>query len=126
MDQLERPQYYEGEYLSADDLTAIVRYARLAQARHALGAHVWGLAAGLTLAERSLSGGDDVEMVLTPGFGWDGYARPLLALAPQRRALDLLANFQDVTPAAGVPIEVWLAYRELPSKPTAPGFACSD
>lgn len=126
MNQLERPQYYEGEYLSAEDLNAIVRYARLAHARHGLGAHVWGLAAGLTLAERTLAGGDDVEMVLTPGVGWDGYARPLLALAPQRIPLDLFANFQDVTPATGVPIEVWLAYRELPAKPPGPGFACPD
>ena len=125
MNQLERPQYYEGEYLSADDLAAIVRFARIAQARHGLGAHVWGLAAGLTLVERPLAG-DDVEIVLTPGIGWDGHARPLVALAPQRLSLDLFSSFQEDTPAAGVPIEVWLTYRELAAKPPAPGFACPD
>ena len=39
MDQNERPQYYEGQYLGAEDLAAIVRFARNGQARHALGAH---------------------------------------------------------------------------------------
>ena len=125
MDQLERPQYYEGEYLSADDLAAIVRYARAAQARHALGAHTWGIALGLDLVERSLTG-DDVEMVLTPGIAWDGYGRPLVALAPQRLAIDLFADLQDATLPAGVPVQVWLAYRELPASPPGVGFSCPD
>jgi hypothetical protein len=125
MDQVERPQYYEGQYLGADDLAAIVRYARIGQARHALGAHQWGIAIGLDLVERALSGGD-VEMVLTPGFAWDGYGRGLVALAPQRLTLDQLANFQDATAADGDPIEVWLTYRELAAKPPGVGFACPD
>ena len=125
MNQLERPQYYEGEYLSAEDLAAIVRFARIAQGRHALGAHVWGLAAGLSLVERPLAG-DDVEIVLTPGIGWDGHARPLVALAPQRLTLELFASFTDDTPAGGVPIEVWLTYRELPAKPPGIGFGCPE
>jgi hypothetical protein len=125
MDQLERPQYYEGEYLSADDLAAIVRYARTGQAQHALAAHVWGLAIGLELVERPLTG-DDVEMVLTPGIAWDGHARTLVALAPQRLSLDLFADFQDTTVPAGVPIEIWLTYRELAAKPPGVGFACPD
>jgi endosialidase-like protein len=125
MDQLERPQYYEGEYLSADDLAAIVRYARTAQARHALGAHTWGIALGLDLVERPLTG-DDVEMMLTPGVAWDGYARPLVTLAPQRLALDLFADLQDATTASGVPVEIWLTYRELPASPPGVGFSCPE
>ena len=66
MDGIERPQYYDGEYLGADDLSALVRYGRAAQARHALGAHLWGIAAGLDLVERALPSGD-VEEVLSPG-----------------------------------------------------------
>ncbi len=125
MNELERPQYYEGEYLSADDLAAIVRYARTAQARHALGAHTWGIAFGLDLVERPLAG-DDAEMVLTPGIAWDGCARPLVVLAPQRLALDLFADLQDDTAPAGVPVEVWLAYRELPASPPGVGFSCPE
>src|SRR6476646_7282483 len=125
MDQLERPQYYEGEYISADDLAAIVRYARLGQARHGLGAHVWGIGIGLELVERALTG-DDVEMVITPGIAWDGHARGLIALAPQRLPLDLFANFQDDTVVEGVPVEVWLSYRELAANPPGVGFACPE
>lgn len=125
MDQLIRPQYYDGEYLGADDLAAIVRYARAAQARHSLSAHVWGIAIGLELAERVLTG-SDVEVVLTPGVAWDGYGRTIAALAPQRLPLDLFADFQDDTAATGIPVEVWLAYRELPASPPGVGFACPD
>lgn len=125
MDQLFRPQYYDGEYLGADDLSALVNYARSAHARHTLGAHAWGIAIGLELAERVLPGGD-VEMVLTPGVAWDGYGRTIAALAPQRLSLDLFADFQDDTAATGIPVEVWLAYRESPAAPPGVGFACPD
>src|SRR6266849_443474 len=122
MDQNERPQYYEGQYLGAEDLAATVRYARVAQARHALGAHTWGIALGLELVERPLPGGD-VEMVLTPGYGWDGIGRPIVALAPAKVSLTLFENFQDDTDAAGVPVEIWLSYHELPTQSPAQGFA---
>ena len=125
MDQLIRPQYYDGDYLGADDLAAIVRYARSAQARHSLGAHAWGIAMGLDFAERALTG-SDVEIVLTPGVAWDGYGRTIAALAPQRLSLDLFADFQDDTAATGIPVEVWLSYRELPASPPGVGFACPD
>ncbi len=125
MDQNTRPQYYEGEYLGSDDLEAIVRYARVAQARHGLGAHVWGIAIGLDLVERAL-GGDGVEMVLTPGVAWDGYERALVAPAPQRIGLDLFENFKDDTVPEGVPVEVWVRYRELPAAPPGVGFSCPD
>jgi hypothetical protein len=125
MDQLERPLYYEGEYLSADDLTALVQYGRDAQARHLLGTHIWGIAIGLDLAERPLSG-DNVEMALTPGIAWDGYARPLVALMPQRISLDLFANFTEDTSPEGIPVDVWLSYRELPGSPPGVGFSCPD
>jgi hypothetical protein len=125
MNQLERPLYYEGEYLGADDLTALVRYGREAQARNLLGAHIWGIAIGLDLAERALTG-DNVEVVLTPGIAWDGYARPLVALVPQRVTLDLFASFEDDTPPEGTPVEVWLSYRELPGSPPGVGFSCPD
>lgn len=124
MDQLERPVYYEGEYLGADDLAALVRYAREGQSRQSLGAHVWGIAVGLDLVERALPGGD-VEIVLTPGLAWDGYGRTLLALAPRRLPLDLFAGVGD-TPAGPIAVEVWLVYRELPARPPAAGFACPD
>jgi len=125
MDLKTRPQYYDGQYLGADDLEAIVEYVRVAQAQHALGAHAWGIGIGLDLVERNLVG-DDVEVVLTPGLAWDGYAHAIVAPAPQRIGLDRFADFQDDTPAAGVQLEIWLIYRELPAQPPGVGFSCPD
>ncbi|HZM45927.1 MAG TPA: tail fiber domain-containing protein [Burkholderiales bacterium] len=126
MDQNERPQYYEGQYLGAEDLAAAVSYARVGQARHALGAHTWGIALGLELIERPHPGGD-VEITLTPGYAWDGIGRPIVALAPAKVGLTLFENFQDDTDAAGIPVAIWLSYRELPTKSSAQGFAaCRD
>jgi hypothetical protein len=124
MDQKTRPTYYDGQYLGADDLDALVRYARTGQAQHALGPHVWGIGIGLELTERSL-GGDDVEMVLTPGVAWDGYGRGLIAPAPQRLGLDRFVNYPD-TDVDGIAVYVWLTYSELPSNPPGLGFACPD
>jgi hypothetical protein len=124
-DQTVRPLFYDGEYLGADDLQAAVSYGRAGQARHALGAHLFGIAVGFELVERPLTG-DDVEMVLTPGLAWDGYGRALVAPAPQRLSVDDLAQFTDDTAPEGVPIELWIAYRELTGGPPAAGFACPD
>lgn len=37
----ERPSFFEGQYLGADDLEAFLKYAREYDARHLLGAHTW-------------------------------------------------------------------------------------
>jgi hypothetical protein len=47
MNQIDRPRFFEGQYLGAADLAACVDYTRIRSARHELGAHVWGIAAGL-------------------------------------------------------------------------------
>src|SRR5262249_37423053 len=52
MDQAQRATFYEGQYLGAADLTAVVDYGRVQHARHLLGAHTWGIAMGLELDER--------------------------------------------------------------------------
>lgn len=123
--QIERPQYYDGEYLGAADLQASVEYARAGLTRHELGAHLWGIGLGLDLVERPLPSGD-VEVVLTPGIAWDGYGRQILALAPKVVGLDRFANLQAQTPAAGIPVQVWLTYEELPARSPGPGFSCPD
>lgn len=126
MDQNERPQYYEGQYLGAEDLAAIVRFARNGQARHALGAHTWGIGIGFELVERALPGGD-VEITLTPGYACDGIGRNLVALAPTKIGLTQFENFQDPTDPAGTPLAVWISYHELPAHAPGEGFAsCRD
>ena len=45
----ERPRFFEGQFLGADDLDAFLRYAREQDARHMLGAHTWGIVTGIEL-----------------------------------------------------------------------------
>src|SRR5882724_12707581 len=77
------PRYYEDQYLGADDLDQAVVYGHVQQARHALGAHTWGISIGLDLVEKPRPGGGNrVDVFVTPGYAWDGYGRPILVLAP--------------------------------------------
>jgi hypothetical protein len=121
MDQSERPRFYEGQYLGADDLTAGVDYGRAQNARHALGAHTWGIAIGLDLVERTLPSGD-VHVTIAPGVAWDGFGRQVLVLAPAKLSIDKFANFQAATSADGLLVKVWLRYDEAAIREPAPGF----
>jgi hypothetical protein len=121
MEQNVRPDFYEGQYLGADDLDASVVYHRIQQARHALGAHTWGIGAGLELRERALPGGD-VDVTILPGVAWDGFGRTIVVLEPARINPDRFANFQADTPADGLLVKVWLRYSETASQGPAPGF----
>jgi hypothetical protein len=121
MDQSERPRFYEGQYLGAEDLSAGLDYGRVQAARHALGAHTWGIAIGLDLIERALPSGD-VDVSIMPGVAWDGYGRPVVVLAPAKLTADKLGNFQAVTPSEGQLLKVWLRYDESAIRSPAPGF----
>ncbi len=121
MEQNARPDFYEGQYLGADDLDAVVDYHRIQQARHTVGAHTWGIGAGLELRERKLpTGGVDVSIL--PGIAWDGYGRATVVLAPTRISEDRFVNFQATTPPEGQLVKVWLRYAETSSGGPAPGF----
>jgi hypothetical protein len=125
MSQNQRPLFYEGQYLSADDLDTSIDYERFQLARHELGAHVWGVGMGLDLRERALPSGD-VEVSIVPGIAWDGYGRALVVLAPIKVTLDKFVNFQSTTPAGGQLVKVWLRYDETAGKGPAAGFeACT-
>jgi hypothetical protein len=120
-DQAERPRFYEGQYLSAGDLTAAVAYARTQRARHALGAHTWGIAMGLQLQEQpSPAGGDQVDVTIQPGYAWDGFGRPIVVLAPHR------LSEQAFKGRAAGPVEIWLCYAEALGDAPRPGFAPCD
>lgn len=126
--QTQRPQYFEGQYLGAADLTTAVEYARSQQARHALGAHTWGIAAGLQLTEKaSIAGGGQVDIFIQPGIAWDGFGRPVVVLAPYKLTPDKFASFVydsdiDGNNPEGRLVEVWLRYVESATRSPAPGF----
>jgi hypothetical protein len=122
--QEQRPRYYEGQYLGADDLTAAVDYARTGEARHLLGAHTWGIAAGLQLQEVTPPGGTGVDMYVRPGYAWDGFGRPIVVLAPYKIPPELFQTIPyDPSRPNGMPVDVWLQYAEAETRPPGPGFA---
>src|SRR5579872_6276625 len=111
MAQGQRARFFEGQYLGADDLTSLEDYPRVQQAQHALGAHTWGIAIGLDLVERTMPSGE-VQIVVIPGYAWDGYGRAIVVLAPAPLSPQKLANFQGTTPAEGQLVKVWIRYDE--------------
>src|SRR5438094_10672214 len=128
-----RPRFYEGQYLSAEDLAAIVDYLRAADARHALGAHTWGIAIGLYLVERAAPGAPDRrEVILLPGVAWDGFGRAIVVARPTRLPEELFATIPydeqlDGTNPKGRAVRVWLNYSEIAARQPAPGFeSCAD
>jgi hypothetical protein len=135
--QDQRPRFYEGQYLAADDVAAIVEYARVQTARHELGGHSWGIVVGLGLVERDTLGAPKQKLVyITPGFAEDGFGRKLLALSPARLPETLFANIayaadvDDPKLNNNVPpgrfVKVWLAYDERSGQAPPPGFAACD
>lgn len=123
--QTQRPKFYEEQYLGAADLTAAVDYGRTQQARHALGAHTWGIAIGLQLAETPQPGGT-VSVHLLPGYAWDGYGRPIFVLSPYKIPEEKFSQFKfdpsiDTT-GKGRLIQIWLRYDERTTQNPRPGF----
>ena len=127
--QTDRPRFHEQQYLGAEDLDAVVDYGRVARARHDLGAHSWGIAAGLQLFEKPTKNG--VDVYVQPGYGWDGFARPITVLAPYKVPIE---PFKNILFAAGVDdgnpaghlVDVWISFVATPRGGPAFGFeACS-
>ncbi|HEX6437201.1 MAG TPA: tail fiber domain-containing protein [Candidatus Binatia bacterium] len=127
--QTQRPKFFEEQYLGAADLTAVVDYGRTQQARHALGAHTWGIAIGLTLKETPQAGGA-VTVHLLPGYGWDGYGRPIVVLSPyqipEERFSAIKFDPSIDSDGKGRLIPVWLCYDETATQSPRPGFEVCD
>jgi hypothetical protein len=125
----QRPQFYEGQYLEAADLTAAVDYGRTRLSRALLAAHRWGIALGLDLTE--VAGPNaTTDVYLQPGYAWDGFGRPVLVPEPTPLTGALFAAFDagfvPGRPAAPVLVDIWLAYDETPTRGPRPGFESCD
>jgi hypothetical protein len=127
----ERPRFYEQQYLGARDLTGVVQYARKSRARHDLGAHIWGIAAGLQIVEKPSQCGGPLEVYLEPGYAWDGFGRPITVLAPVRVSPGLFDSLtfeaSDGNTPPGRLVPLWIRYRESAVGGPPPGFEiCSN
>src|SRR5262245_43817787 len=94
MTDIKRPNYYEGQYLGAQDLVAAQEYQRQQDQRHRLAAHTWGIALGLDLEERPKPGGGDArDVYLKPGYAVDGFGRTIVVLEAYKVPEALFAQF---------------------------------
>jgi hypothetical protein len=131
IEQTQRPRFYEGQYLGSQDLTVALEYSRLQAARHALGGHTWGIAEGLSLRETPAIGmASKVNMVIDPGFAWDGFGRPIVILEPYKipEALFDSIKYDPVLDSSGKGrlTEIWLRYHEKEIQKPPPGFEPCD
>ena len=130
IDQTQRPRFYEGQYLAADDISGVLDHAMVQQARDRIGGHTWGIALGLNFKEApSVSDPTAVDEFLQPGYGWDGFGRPLVVLQPYKIPAErFLPYIYD--PAKDEPngrlVEIYVGYREVNFDPPQPGFQSCD
>jgi len=115
----ERPHFFEGQFLGAEDLEILLAYLREQSARHLLGAHTQGVVAGIDLASRTDSSGA-LQYFLTPGVAIDGYGRPIVVLAPTQLDAGLFA----LQPTGLV--NVWIRYDETSAGGVRRGFEVCD
>ena len=65
-------------------------------------------------------------MFLQPGYGWDGFGRPIVALAPYQIPPERFAAYlynAAIDEPNGRLVEIWLGYKEVAFQAPAPGFA---
>lgn len=115
----ERPRFFEGQYLGADDLDSFLQYARQHDARHLLGGHAWGIVSGIELVDATSATGEP-EYFLTPGVAVDGFGRLLVLTAPFKLTTDLFAQ------QPGGSVTVWIRHDETAYNSTRAGFQTCD
>lgn len=110
-----QPSFFEGQYLGADDLAAIVEYLRTGLARHALSARTWGVVAGLELVAGEIAPGE-YQVVVTPGVALDGYGRLIVVTAPAEIPAEKLIGIDSGA------VKVWIRYAERPVQGARAGY----
>jgi len=116
---IERLNYYEGEYLGAIDFEAEQEYHRDMRRRHNLGPHTWGIVSGLDIAQ-FLNGGanSEVDVFIQPGVAVDGYGREIVVFSPTQLTPDMFADF----PAKQL-LSVWIGYSQQMINPSSDSCA---
>jgi hypothetical protein len=126
---IERLNYYEGEFLGAADFEAEQEYHREMRRRHNVGQHSWGIVSGLDLVQipngvTTSSGASEVDVYVQPGMAVDGFGREIVALNKTQLTQDLFAPYFDSNPAAPPkPMYVWISYAQVMLQP--PTDACT-
>ncbi|WP_157217417.1 hypothetical protein [Flavisphingomonas formosensis] len=122
-DSIERVNFYQYQYLGAEDLQALDAYHRDMRRRHNLGPHSWGIVTGATIAEVPREGDDPfVDIVVMPGVVVDGFGREMVIFEQTKIDPELFLAY-----ATDRHLELWIQYDELAGQPATGGFApCTD
>lgn len=126
---IERLNYYEGEFLGAADFQAEQDYHRDMRRRHNVGQHTWGIVSGLDLVQ-VLNGGTTpppgnlptVDIYLQPGVAVDAFGREIVVLNKTQLTQDLFASFGNLTGLQTM--YLWISYAQLMLQP--PSDACTQ
>jgi hypothetical protein len=126
---IERLNYYEGEFLGAVDFQAEQEYHRDMRRRHNLGQHTWGIVTGLELAQvpNTLMDGTatDVDVFLQPGMAVDGFGREIVVLNQVQLTAEMFAAFYNPSSSATPTLMyVWIGYQQSLLQP--PADACTS
>ncbi|MBP8947360.1 MAG: hypothetical protein KBG73_00860 [Candidatus Promineofilum sp.] len=106
-----RVNYYERQFLRAQDFRDEQAYHIAMRRRHAIAQHSWGIARGLELLVEPEGG-----VFVQPGLAIDGYGRELLL--PERRAISATV-FDEI---GSDRVNVYLYYGRVESTPPRPGY----
>jgi hypothetical protein len=120
---IERLNYYEGEYLGAVDFAAEQDYQRDMRRRHNVGQHTWGIVSGLELVLTSsgnTSGGTAAQAALyvQPGMAIDGFGREIVVLNQTQITQDSFAAYYNPNPNAVIPMAIWITYTQQLIEPS--------
>lgn len=119
---IERLNYYEGEYLGAVDFEAEQEYHRDMRRRHNIGPHTWGIVTGLDVAQ-FLNGGpnNEVDVYIQPGVAVDGFGREIVVLNPAQLTAEMFADFPSKQT-----LTVWIGYAQQLINPDSDTCASSS
>src|SRR5580692_59734 len=121
---IERLNYYEGEFLGAIDFQDEQEYHRDMRRRHNIGQHTWGIVTGLELAQApngNMDGANtEVDVYLQPGMAVDGFGREIVALSQMQLTASMFQAFYSNNPnASPVYMYVWIAYQQALLDPSS-------
>jgi len=128
---IERLNYYEGEFLGATDFQAEQEYHRDMRRRHNVGQHTWGIVSGLDLVQIpngiNVPGANpslpEVDVYIQPGTAIDAFGREIVVLNKVQLTQDFFSSFvSGANPGGGLnppsqSMYVWLSYAQILLEP---------
>jgi hypothetical protein len=113
----ERAVFFDGQYITADDLTIVVDHDQEHVARHSRLLHDWGIADGLTLDKKTSGGSPYVEV--QKGMAVDGTGREVIVPLATRLSESLFKQINGASTQAGAWYPVFLRGKDGPAAQAA-------